>query len=57
MRTLSIRTMSFRNGLENIAEQTTSWLKSLNIKKVKNYPLDMDPKDIAKINHHCRKGN
>lgn len=50
MYTLSIRTMSFRNGLENIAEQTTSWLKSLNIKKVRDYPLDMDPKDIAKIN-------
>lgn len=50
MRTLSIRTMSFRNGLENIAEQTTSWLKSLNIEEVRNYPLDMDPKDIAKIN-------
>lgn len=50
MHTLSIRTMSFRGGLENIAEQTTSWLKSLNIKEIKNYPLDMDPKDIAKIN-------
>lgn len=50
MHTLSIRTMSFRGGLENIAEQTTSWLKSLNIKEIKNYPLDMDSKDIAKIN-------
>lgn len=50
MRTLSIRTMSFRAGLENIAEQTTDWLNSLNIKEVSNYPLDMAPKDIAKIN-------
>ncbi len=48
--TLSVRTMSFHNSLENIAEQTTTWLKSLNIEKVENYPLDKKPQDIAKIN-------
>ncbi len=48
--TLSVRTMSYHNSLENIAEQTTNWLKSLKIEKVENYPLDKKPKDIAKIN-------
>lgn len=48
--TLSIRTMGFRNSLENIAEQISNSLTSLNIKKVKNYPLDKKPQDIAKIN-------
>ncbi|MBP3920743.1 MAG: DUF4238 domain-containing protein [Bacilli bacterium] len=48
--TLSVRTMSFHNSLENIAEQTTNWLKSLNIEKVENYPLDKRPQEIAKIN-------
>ena len=47
---LSIRTMAYRNNLEKIANQTTSWLKSLNIEKVDNYPLDKTPEDIAKIN-------
>ncbi len=50
MYTLSIRTMSFRNSLESIATQTSNWLKSLNIEKVENYPLDKKPEDIAKIN-------
>jgi hypothetical protein len=50
MRTLSIRTMSFRSNLENIAQQTTDWLNSLGITNVKNYPVDKDPKYIAKVN-------
>lgn len=50
MYTLSIRTMSFRNSLESIATQTSNWLKSLNIEKVENYPLDKKPEEIAKIN-------
>ena len=48
--TLSIRTMSFRDSLESIATQTSNWLKSLNIEKVENYPLDKKPEEIAKIN-------
>lgn len=48
MDTLSIRTASYRNGIENIAEQTSTWLKSLNIDKVENYPLHLEPKEIAK---------
>lgn len=50
MYTLSIRTMSFRDSLESIATQTSNWLKSLNIEKVENYPLDKKPEEIAKIN-------
>lgn len=50
MDTLSIRTVSFRNVLESIEKQTINRFKSLNDKEVKNYPLDMNPKDLAKIN-------
>lgn len=47
--TLSIRTSGFRKGLEKIATQTQDWLKKLNLKNV-DYPMDKNPKDIAKIN-------
>lgn len=50
LRMQSIRTRSFRNGLENLATQTTQWLKSLKIKNVENYPLDLEPNEIAKLN-------
>lgn len=49
MRTLSLRTLNYRKDLENMSTQTTNWLKSLNIKNVSNYPLDKEPKEIAKI--------
>lgn len=45
----SIRTKGFRNGLENIASQTKTWLEKLNIKNV-NYPIELETKDIAKLN-------
>lgn len=45
----SIRTKGFRNGLENIANQTKTWLVKLNIKNV-NYPIELEAKDIAKLN-------
>ena len=45
----SIRTKGFRNGLENIANQTKTWLEKLNIKNV-NYPIELEAKDIAKLN-------
>ena len=45
----SIRTKGFRNGLENIASQTKIWLEKLNIKNV-NYPIELEAKDIAKLN-------
>ena len=48
MDTLSLRIASYRNSLENITEQTSAWLKSLNISEIKNYPLHLDPKEIAK---------
>lgn len=48
--TLSLRTLNFRKRLEEIAEHTTNWLKSLNIKEVANYPLDLSPEKIAKQN-------
>lgn len=48
--TLSVRTISFRDDLENISSQTTKWLKSLDITKVENYPLDKQPNEIAKLN-------
>ena len=50
MHTQSIRTKGFRNGLENIASQTKTWLEKLNIKNV-NYPIELEAKDIAKLNH------
>ena len=49
MHTQSIRTKGFRNGLENIANQTKTWLEKLNIKNV-NYPIELEAKDIAKLN-------
>ena len=49
MHTQSIRTKGFRNGLENIASQTKIWLEKLNIKNV-NYPIELEAKDIAKLN-------
>ncbi len=49
MYTQSIRTKGFRNGLENIASQTKIWLEKLNIKNV-NYPIELEAKDIAKLN-------
>ena len=49
MYTQSIRTKGFRNGLENIANQTKTWLEKLNIKNV-NYPIELEAKDIAKLN-------
>lgn len=49
LRAQSIRTKGFRNGLENIASQTKSWLEKLNLKNV-DYPLELEPKDIAKLN-------
>lgn len=47
--TQSIRTKGFRNELENIASQTKTWLEKLNIKNV-NYPVELETKDIAKLN-------
>lgn len=49
MHNQSIRTKGFRNGLENIASQTKTWLEKLNIKNV-NYPIELEAKDIAKLN-------
>lgn len=49
MYTQSIRTKGFRNGLENIASQTKIWLEKFNIKNV-NYPIELEAKDIAKLN-------
>lgn len=49
LHTQSIRTKGFRNGLENIASQTKTWLEKLNIKNV-NYPIELETKDIAKLN-------
>ena len=49
MHTQSIRTKGFRNGLENIASQTKTWLEKINIKNV-NYPIELEAKDIAKLN-------
>lgn len=50
MKTLSVRTLNYRKGLENISIQTAEWLKSLNAKNVINYPLDKSPEQISKIN-------
>lgn len=47
--TLSIRTVGFRDGLENIARQTKKWLENINIKNI-DYPIDKEPEEIAKIN-------
>lgn len=49
MRTLSIRTVGYRNTLEKITTQTTNWLKKCDIKQCSNYPLDIDPDELAKI--------
>lgn len=46
--TLSIRTVGFRDGLENIARQTKKWLENINIKNI-DYPIDKEPEEIAKI--------
>lgn len=45
----SIRTKGFRDRLENIANQTKEWLQKLNIKNI-DYPIDLEAKDIAKLN-------
>lgn len=50
LHTLSLRTLNFRKRLEEIAIQTTTWLESMNIKEVVNYPLDLSPEEIAKQN-------
>ena len=47
--TLSIRTVGFRDRLENIARQTKERLENINIKNI-NYPIDKEPEEIAKIN-------
>ena len=49
IRTLSVRTIGYREQLENITTQITEWLNKLNIKQCKNYPLDVSPKELAKI--------
>lgn len=49
LHTQSIRTKSIRDGLENIATQTKEWLSKLNIKSI-DYPIELEAKDIAKLN-------
>lgn len=49
LHTLSLRTLNYRKKLEKIAEQTTNWLQSINIKEA-NYPLNLSPDEIAKQN-------
>ena len=49
IRTLSIRTNGYRENLEKITTQTTSWLKTLEITECSNYPLDIPPDELAKI--------
>lgn len=49
LRTLSIRTTGYRASLENITTQTSNWLKKLGVKNCVNYPIDIDPKELAKI--------
>ena len=49
IRTLSIRTNGYRENLEKITTQTTSWLKTLGITECSNYPLDIPPDELAKI--------
>lgn len=50
LRTLSIRTVGYRNMLSEIANQKTEWLKSLNIKKYDDIYEDLSSEEIAKIN-------
>lgn len=49
LRTLSIRTTGYRASLENITTQTSNLLKKLGVKNCVNYPIDIDPKELAKI--------
>lgn len=49
IRTLSIRTDGYRETLEKITTQTTNWLKTLGITECSNYPLDIPPDELAKI--------
>lgn len=49
IRTLSIRTVGYRETLSNITTQTSQWLKSLNIEKCANFPLEIPPEELAKI--------
>lgn len=49
IRTLAIRTSGYREALEKITTQTTNWLKNLGIKECSNYPLDIEPEELAKI--------
>lgn len=49
IRTLSIRTNGYRENLEKITTQTTSWLKTLGITECSNYPLNIPPDELAKI--------
>lgn len=49
IRTLSIRTNGYRETLKKITTQTTNHLKSLGVTKCSNYPLDISPDELAKI--------
>lgn len=49
LRTLSIRTTGYRASLENITTQTSNLLKKLGVKNCVNYSIDIDPKELAKI--------
>lgn len=49
LRTLSIRTSGYRRILGTITTQTTNWLNSLGIKECANYPLDISPEELAKV--------
>ncbi len=49
IRTLSVRTIGYRETLENITTQTTNWLKKLGINNCSNYPLDISPNELAKL--------
>lgn len=49
MRTSAIRTSGYRSQLEKITTQTTDWLKKAGVKNCSNYPLDVDPIELAKI--------
>lgn len=49
IRTSAIRTIGFRKQLENITTQTSNWLEELGIKECSDYPIDMNPKELAKL--------
>ena len=49
IRTVSIRTSGYRETLEKITTQTTNWLKTLGITECSNYPLNIPPDELAKI--------